>query len=256
MSKILVIQDNTADLTEITRILENHKFQTLTAGTFKKAVTLLESDYEIDLVITSRILPQHSGFDLLKHIKQTTRFQNIPVFITCHNFNSDIAINAMNLGAGDLLAFPINESVLIPKLEKALAFGKFNILVVDDDPMILDYLKDMLNLERFKPVTASCGEDALKILSEKNIDAVVSDINMPGMSGLELLIEIKYQYEHIPVILITGYGGDFSPTDIIASGADGYFKKPFRNVELTNTLRYVLFNSRRKLGKTAGINNR
>jgi DNA-binding NtrC family response regulator len=70
---------------------------------------------------------------------------------------------------------------------------------------------------------------------------VSTDIRLPGRSGLELMVEIKGKYPGTPVILITGYAGQYSPKDAIAMGADGYFAKPFHNMDLIYTLRRVLF---------------
>jgi CheY-like chemotaxis protein len=63
---------------------------------------------------------------------------------------------------------------------------------------------------------------------------------LPGMNGLEFMERVKKRYGHIPVVLITGYAGQFTPDHAIEQGADGYFKKPFNNKELIRTLEAIL----------------
>ena len=129
----------------------------------------------------------------------------------------------------------------IPLLRKRIKIsGKRIVLIVDDEPEILNLLKNVLEIERFKVLTAESAEKALEVLTENKVHAIVSDILLPGITGIDLLVAIKQQYEHTPVILITGYSGKFTPQHAISAGADGYFKKPFRNLELVQTLRQVI----------------
>jgi DNA-binding response OmpR family regulator len=89
-------------------------------------------------------------------------------------------------------------------------------------------------------VTASTVDEAFAIIHAQPVDAIVTDIMMPGKTGLDLLIEVKHDYPHIPVIMITGHTQRYGPKDVIAMGADGYFAKPFHNLELVFTLGNVL----------------
>jgi len=104
-------------------------------------------------------------------------------------------------------------------------------------------------LERFRVITAGTAEDGIKILGEKHIDVVVSDIMLPGMRGTDLLALIKKDSPEIPVILITGFSGKITPQQAIAIGADGYFAKPFHNKDLAFTLRSVLQQYERNGGR-------
>jgi CheY-like chemotaxis protein len=124
--------------------------------------------------------------------------------------------------------------------------GKVQVLIAEDEDFIRDLLADVLRIERFDCVTASDGQQALEILRSQRIDVVVSDIVMPNIDGIELLMTVKQEYPHIPVILITGKAS-MTPEEIVAHGADGFFRKPFHNVELVFTLRSVLRRYTRKV---------
>jgi DNA-binding NtrC family response regulator len=105
---------------------------------------------------------------------------------------------------------------------------KTKVLVVDDDPNLTDLLVDTLVVIGYEAFAAESAKSALEILRKEPIDLVVSDINMPDMSGIELLEEIKKTNRHLPVMLITGIGSDSIRSRAYSSGADGFLAKPFR----------------------------
>jgi two-component system, response regulator FlrC len=115
------------------------------------------------------------------------------------------------------------------------------ILVVEDDPTLREALTDTLELANFEVAIADSGEEALKQLALHNdIALVVSDVNMGGMDGHQLLREIKSQYPHIPVILNTAYGSIDRSVEAMRDGAVDYLVKPFEPQLLVETVsRYV-----------------
>ena len=92
------------------------------------------------------------------------------------------------------------------------------MLVVDDDPNLTDLLVDTLATIGYEAFAAQSAKTALEVLRKEPIDLVVSDINMPDMSGLELLEEIKKANRHLPVMLITGIGNDSIRSRAYSSG--------------------------------------
>ncbi len=101
----------------------------------------------------------------------------------------------------------------------------FTILLIDDEEDIRFMLENALEGQGYKVVTAQSAEDAVAKLSSNQINLVLSDIELPGMSGLELLTQIKMTYPNLPVILMTGKG--YSMNEALLDGADEYIKKPF-----------------------------
>jgi len=83
-----------------------------------------------------------------------------------------------------------------------------SILIVDDEPSILQSLSGLLSDEGFEVATASNGYEALKIIDKESPDLVMLDIWMPGMDGIETLKAIKQDNPLIQVIIITGHGND------------------------------------------------
>ncbi len=101
------------------------------------------------------------------------------------------------------------------------------ILIVDDDKSVRYSLKRMFEERSIKVATAGKGEEALKRLKEKLPDLVVMDVKMPGMSGLEVLREMRKLHPKLLVIIITAYGTTETAIEAMKLGAYDYILKPF-----------------------------
>ncbi|SRR6266496_2314165 len=101
------------------------------------------------------------------------------------------------------------------------------ILVVDDDEIIRDTLCELLS-EEYLCQTAQTAEEALAKLEARTFDVVLTDISMPGLSGLELLGRVLQEYPKTPVIIISGISDQDHAEALIKLGAFDYLLKPFR----------------------------
>lgn len=106
------------------------------------------------------------------------------------------------------------------------------ILIVDDDPVILDLMGTYVNTFGYDHVAAADGVEAVQKLKEEAFSIVFTDMIMPNMDGMQLLKHIKERYPQIGVIVITGYGNTFTYTDVIKAGASDFISKPFNADEL------------------------
>ena len=106
------------------------------------------------------------------------------------------------------------------------------ILVVDDKEMMRDSVATILGRRGHAVVSAVGGDMAIAKLMEKKPDAVVTDLQMPGMSGIELLAEIRKIDEDLPVILMTAYATVATAVEAMREGAFDYVTKPFSGDEL------------------------
>jgi DNA-binding NtrC family response regulator len=102
-----------------------------------------------------------------------------------------------------------------------------SILVVDDDNLIRATLYDLF-AEQYRCETAETAEKALALLKAQTYDVVLTDISMPGLSGLELLGHVLQNYPGTPVIVISGIGDQEHAQGLIRLGAFDYLLKPFR----------------------------
>jgi two-component system response regulator FlrC len=101
------------------------------------------------------------------------------------------------------------------------------ILVVEDDLALQEAIVDTLELSGLNTAAAGSGEQALECLAEQRFDMVISDVNMGGMEGHQLLDKIKKLYPFIPVLLITAYASIDRSVRAIQAGAVDYLVKPF-----------------------------
>ena len=106
------------------------------------------------------------------------------------------------------------------------------ILLVDDEPDIVEVIQDRLEAYGFTVVTAGSGLEALKKLSAEKFNGVFLDVKMPEMGGIEALEEIRKRDTKIPVIIITSSATREAAIDAIAKGANEYILKPFEWQEL------------------------
>ena len=102
-----------------------------------------------------------------------------------------------------------------------------NLLVVDDDAAIRDLLVRLYIGNGYSVVGVSSGEEALRLLAEGNIDFVVTDLNLPGISGTELIAHIQENYPDVPVIAVTGYSNIQTAINVLKLGAADFVVKPF-----------------------------
>jgi CheY-like chemotaxis protein len=107
------------------------------------------------------------------------------------------------------------------------------ILVVDDDPGILEVLEGYLEGQGCAATTSRSGQEALETLRRNPVDLVLSDIEMAGINGFELLKEARERYPQIAIVLMTGYEERYSMSEALAAGADGYLSKPFNLSKLS-----------------------
>ena len=106
------------------------------------------------------------------------------------------------------------------------------ILVVDDEPNYLIVISELLKEEGFEVLTAERGEEGLDIVTETDLDLILTDMRMPGMGGLEFLKAIKNYNKDLPVIMITAFGEVEKAVVAMKAGAYNYLAKPFNNEEL------------------------
>jgi two-component system NtrC family response regulator len=118
------------------------------------------------------------------------------------------------------------------------------ILIVDDEKNYLVVLEALLSPEGYEIVTADNAPSALRLIEGSDLDLVLTDMKMPGMSGMELVEECKKIKPAVPVIMMTAYGTIELAVEAMKKHAFDYITKPFQNEELKVTIRKALDNYR------------
>lgn len=111
-----------------------------------------------------------------------------------------------------------------------------SVLIVDDERSMRDFLKILLEKEGHKVAIAESGKKALEILDNQEVDVIVSDIRMPGMTGIELLGAVKEKYPDLPIIMITAFASPDDAVLAMKNGAFDYITKPFNVDEIKSVI--------------------
>ena len=114
------------------------------------------------------------------------------------------------------------------------------LLVVDDDPSLREALALVLDLNGFDVTTAQDGREAIRTLAEAPPDAVVLDVLMPGIDGLEVCRRMRAAGDTTPVLMLTARAEVSERVEGLEAGADDYLAKPFAREELVARLRALL----------------
>ncbi len=101
-----------------------------------------------------------------------------------------------------------------------------SVLLVDDEPNAIRVLSAILRADKYSVLEAHCADAALNLMSRNTVDAIITDVKMPGKDGYELFEQVNRHYPHIPVMFLTGHGRIDSAVHALSRGAFYYFVKP------------------------------
>lgn len=143
------------------------------------------------------------------------------------------------------------------------------ILIIDDEKAICNTLKDILTYEKYEVEIANDGAEGIKKAETGNFDLVLSDIKMPKMDGIEVLVKLQEMHPDLPVVMISGHGTIDTAVDALKKGAYDYISKPpdlnrllvtVRNaldrsslITETKTLKRKIFKTREMVGDSPAI---
>jgi len=114
------------------------------------------------------------------------------------------------------------------------------VLVIDDEEIVRELVAEVLRRAGYDVLTAEAPDDARGHLDDPALALVLSDLVMPGLSGLELLDELRGRRHGLPVLLMTGAGTGGTTEIALASGAAGLLRKPFSHSELREAVAAAL----------------
>ena len=112
-----------------------------------------------------------------------------------------------------------------------------SVLVIDDEEVMRDILGTLLEREGYSVRLASGGQEGLELAKSLPFDAVIVDVMMPGIDGMQVLDEIKKHDDDLPVLMVTAYASMESAIAAMKKGAFDYITKPFKNDEVLVVLR-------------------
>src|SRR4030065_2557329 len=119
--------------------------------------------------------------------------------------------------------------------------NKKRILVVEDDAEMKSLLKDFFEEDRFEIDSVSNGSEAFRKIAREPFDLIITDIRMPGLTGLDILPGIKKLQPEVSIIVITAFGSEEVHRKALDRGASAYLEKPIRMDELRKLIHNMVF---------------
>src|SRR5688572_16627435 len=118
------------------------------------------------------------------------------------------------------------------------------VLIVDDDPQLEQVLAALLGAEKIQTLVSRSAPEALRILeSGRQVDAVITDLQMPDMDGMQFLSAVVGRWPDIPVLMLTGFGTIPIAVEAMKKGAADFMLKPFQNAEVVYCVKKALARS-------------
>ena len=242
MKKILVVEDVELNRELVAQLLEED-YQVLTAVDGATGIRLAESERP-DLILMDLSLPIVDGWEAARRIKADPALRRIPIIaLSAHAMSGD-AEKARQCGCDDYLSKPLDERLLRDKLHKflgphfqrsgALLPEAHRILIVDDEPLNVDYLQQELEELGYDTMIARDGQEALECVATDQPDLILLDILMPVMDGFAVCRALKADdaTRLIPIVIMTTLDGIEDRIRGIEAGADDFLTKPVNQRQL------------------------
>jgi DNA-binding response OmpR family regulator len=186
-----------------------------------------------DLLILDIEMPELDGYGVCGQVKNDTALGHVPVLICSSLGEAHDLERGFDAGADDYLVKPVVPEELLTRVKQLLSgtmpASRERILVVDDSPALRHYVADCLARQGFEVTTADNGKVGLEKALELKPALIVSDYEMPEMTGFELVHALKRSPEtrNIPVIMLTARESRRDMAQMRAAGASAYLLKPF-----------------------------
>ena len=241
---ILVVDDEAAIRQFLEENLACGGYRVLSAASVDEAISMLVSHSDISLIICDIAMPKRDGFDLIRYINDNLRFTSIPLIFSTGKTDAQTVSRAKALGARGFLAKPFTGQELRKRVTNALDSGKGTVLIVSSDQLSLNIMARNISVARYKSLTAPTIADAHALLNDKQIDILISELQLSDGSGLELMASAKESVYKIPVLIITGKPDVIVEEQLITAGADAIIRRPFSNIDIISKIEAILLNQR------------
>ena len=216
---IVVVDDEEQVRTLMQEVLASAGYNVLTAAEGRTALEFLTQNPAVDLVITDLVMPDLEGIELIREIR--SNYPKVKIMAVSGAFGGQLLKPASYLGADATLAKPFRQEALLESVEKIFSQDlppapaaealmekpaeTRNLLVVDDDPAVLQYLESVLTGRGFQIRTAANEAACLECVAQYPIDLVITDLVLRGGGGgLAIMRSLKRSHPDLPVILISG----------------------------------------------------
>ena len=229
---VLIVDDSTLIHRHTAPILEEAGHDVISAYDGEEGLRLARARRP-DLVMSDLEMPVRDGYSLCKELKSDRRTASIPVLLCSAMGEAADLEKGFDAGADDYLVKPVVPEELVTRVHALLAAEglaeRERILVVDDSPAVRRLLADTLSRQGFQIETAENGRLGLERAVATMPDLLITDYDMPEMSGFELVLALRKEAatRDIPILMLTARERRRDQAQMRAAGLQSYLVKPF-----------------------------
>jgi CheY-like chemotaxis protein/signal transduction histidine kinase len=201
-SKVLVIEDDFATSKLLANYLNKWGYEPVVVNSAEQTLKIVDDEQYL-AILMDIVLPDSSGLELLQRLRERKNTKRTPVIICSVEAEQQ---KAFLMGAVEYFIKPINYKYLVEVLTHYKLREDSNILVVDDDVPTLTLMNEAVEQAGFKPVAQSDSTKVMDVINNLDLDLAIIDLDMPEVSGAELIemIKSKEQFRNLPIIIYTG----------------------------------------------------
>jgi DNA-binding response OmpR family regulator len=261
--EVLLVEDNRTVAATVHAYLKRQARRVHVAASAREAEALLAT-HPIDVMVLDLILPDRDGRDLLVQLREDPATASLPVIVLSGEEGDVAKAECLAVGASDFISKPPDPKVLRAAVAKhcgkrragpadadaassqrtapAASTGPFRVLLVEDDRVTATLIRHRLVRDGLEVSEFGNGEDALRWAEGSSFDLAILDVKVPGMDGFELLARLRNipSLAGVPIIMLTGLGGEADIVRGLELGANDYILKPFSPTELLARVRRLV----------------
>ncbi len=236
---VLVIDDSPTFRAALSELLESDGYQTMVAASGAEGLRIA-SIRRPAVIIVDGVMPDMDGATVIRRVRLDAALRTTPCVLLTGSQDATAEIYALDVGADAFVRKEADSAMILARVAAVMRTARGEapvaargshapkrILAVDDSPTYLGTLADELVAEGFDVVLAASGEEALELLAVQDVDCILLDRIMPGLSGAETCERIKAApgVRDIPLIMLTALDGRDAMIDGLAAGADDFISK-------------------------------
>jgi DNA-binding response OmpR family regulator len=260
--EVLLVEDDLTVATHVHSILKREARRVHVAASAAEAEALLAS-HSVDVVVLDLILPDGDGRDLLIRIRQDPATADIPVIVLSGESGEVAKAECLAVGASEFLSKPADPRALRGAVARHSLRRRqvgstqaeprahvrpvssptpTRVLLVEDDRVTSTLISHRLERDGLEVVAFANGEDAFRWAEASTFDLAILDVKVPGMDGFEVLARLRKipALAGVPVVMLTGLGGEDDVVRGLELGANDYMVKPFSPTELLARVRRLV----------------
>jgi two-component system, sensor histidine kinase and response regulator len=257
--KILLVDDNRLNREIVKKMLEEYNTKVITAKNGEEAIEIFEEEREINVILLDMCMPGMDGIETARKLKEKARKSSSAIILFTSIDIRDSISDIKKLGIIGYISKPIKRNELLQKIKEGInnmnykkieedvkeikrinehysKNRKKRILIVEDNDINRNTLKEILQKKEYTVDAAVYSEEAFKMYEENRPDLILMDIQLPGMSGIEITKLIREQEKkedkYTPIIALTAYVYSEDADRILNSGFDDFIGKPIQFTKL------------------------